>query len=69
VDLCDKIRDMAEGYALTDPRYAWQYRQEAEEFCRAEPTQTADEHEVREALAKTLRSRWGERISRLSNAE
>jgi hypothetical protein len=64
-DLCQKLRDAAEGYAVTDSELAWRYREEADDFCRLKKPLHRAELEIREVLAKSLQLRWGERISRL----
>ena len=63
-DLCETVRDAAEGYAATDPAHAWAYRQEAARFGQSEPPGDAEELARREADALTLRRRWSLRFRR-----
>jgi hypothetical protein len=64
LELCETLRDTAEGFASTDATNAWQYRAEADEFrARPQPADT-DELLIREAEAQTLRQRWSERFRR-----
>ena len=61
-ELCDTTRDVAEGFAATDPNHAWKYREEAEGFARLAAPLTSDELLIREAEARDLKQRWTERF-------
>jgi len=67
-DLCQAMRDMAEGYAATDSINGWLYRSEASQFC--DEGTPADDHELalRRAIAATLRQRWAARLAAASNS-
>ena len=57
--LCGHVRDCSDGYAATDPRNGWRYRQDADRFCdRLAPTSDDGLFE-RHAEAAALRERWG----------
>lgn len=61
-ELCETVRDTAEGFAATDPGIAWIYRAEAGEFCaQSEPNDVA-EFSRREFEAALLRQSWSTRF-------
>ena len=61
-ELCEAIRDTAEGYAATDPANAWRYREEAAAFC-AKGTPADDfELKVREHEAELSKRGWTARF-------
>ncbi len=64
LELCTGLRELAEGYAATDPSNAWRYRQEVDEFIGLTPPHDAATHALREAEADAIRRRWGSRLRR-----
>lgn len=61
-ELCETVRDTAEGFAATDPSDAWLYKSEASAFCAQPEPVDRDEFGRLEAEAATLRQRWSERF-------
>ncbi|MBA3315598.1 MAG: hypothetical protein M3552_09845 [Planctomycetota bacterium] len=62
------IARSGEGYALTDAKHAYLYRQEVAEFCGQTPPQTAEEFAALESLAESLLERWSGRVRPESTA-
>ena len=61
-ELCETLRQMAEGYASTDPTNAWQYRQDADEFCALKSPIDEGSLTLLEAEAAAVKLRWGNRL-------
>ena len=65
--LREAVRDLAEGYAVTDPPNAYCYREEAVAFVmRPRPADSA-EFLVRQEQAEALRGTWATRLRRYDN--
>jgi hypothetical protein len=62
--LREAVRDLADGYAGTDPRNAYRYRDEAAEFCGLLTPADRREFEARQEEAETLRRCWSARLRR-----
>ena len=62
-ELRQTVQSVAEAFAATDPPNAWQYRQEAADFCAQRAPESEDSLVAREREAEALRQRWKERIS------
>lgn len=64
LDLREAVRDLAGGYAVTDPRNAYLYRDEAALFCRLAAPVDHQDFAARQNEAETLRRRWSARLRR-----
>lgn len=59
--LREAIRDMAEGYALTDPPNAYRYREEADRFRNLPEPANTETFMDRQSEAEELRRLWQSR--------